>query len=108
MDAHTKPMFSMFLLLSGALMVVILYYYAYPMWAGLGLRSRFMDSLMLTLYRSGSFRNPYAVRGVCLFFCAIAVVVRSGRSQNAHCRITGTPSSNAKSSWKISTASISL
>ena len=83
MDAHTKPMFSMFLLLSGALMVVILYYYAYPMWAGLGLRSHFTDSLMLTLYRSGSFRNQYAVRGVCLFFCAIAVVVRSGRSQNA-------------------------
>ena len=72
MDAHTKPMFSMFLLLSGALMVVILYYYAYPMWAGLGLRSHFTDSLMLTLYRSGSFRNQYAVRGVCLFFCAIA------------------------------------
>ena len=64
-------------------MVVILYYYAYPMWAGLGLRSHFTDSLMLTLYRSGSFRNQYAVRGVCLFFCAIAVVVRSGRSQNA-------------------------
>jgi hypothetical protein len=76
-------MFSMFLLLSGALMVVILYYYAYPMWAGLGLRSHFTDSLMLTLYHSGSFKNPFAVRGVCLFFCAIAVVVRSGRSQNA-------------------------
>ena len=83
MDAKTKPVFSMFLLLSGALLLLILYYYAYPMWSQFGLCSRFTDSLMLQLYQTGSFNNPYAVRFVCLFFCAIAVVVRSGRSQNS-------------------------
>lgn len=83
MDAKTKPVFSMFLLLSGALLFLILYYYAYPMWSQFGLRSSFTDSLMLQFYQTGTFKNPYAVRFVCLFFCAIAVVVRSGRSQNS-------------------------
>ena len=83
MDSRTKPMFSMFLMLSGALLLVILYYYAYPMWASLGLRSGFTDSLMLSIYRSGSFKNPWAVRSVCLFFCSVAVIVRSGSSKNS-------------------------
>ena len=73
----------MFLLLSGAVFLLILYYYAYPMWAGLGLRSAFTDSLMLALYRTGNFSNPYAVRFVCLFFCSVAVIVRSGSSKDS-------------------------
>lgn len=84
MDSKTKPMFSMFLLLSGGILMVILYYYAYPMWAGLGLCSGFTDSLMLTLYRGGSLANPYAVRFVCLFFCGVAVMVRSGSSKDSN------------------------
>ena len=73
----------MFLLLSGAVFLLILYYYAYPMWAGLGLRSAFTDSLMLALYRTGNFSNPYAVRFVCLFFCSVAVIVRSGSPKDS-------------------------
>lgn len=73
----------MFLMLSGALLLVILYYYAYPMWSEPGLRSGFTDSLMLSIYRSGSFRSPWAVRFVCLFFCCVAVIVRSGSSKNS-------------------------
>ena len=80
MDTKVKPLFSMFVLLSGALLLLMLYYYAYPMWAGFGLRSRLTDSLMLTLYHNGSFENPYAVRFVCLFFCTIGVIIRTGRS----------------------------
>jgi hypothetical protein len=83
MDSKTKPMFSMFLLLSGAILLIILYYYAYPLWASMGLRSGFTDSLMLTIYRGGSFSNPYAVRFVCLFFCSVAVIVRSGSSKDS-------------------------
>ena len=83
MDSKTKPMFSMFLLLSGAILLIILYYYAYPLWASMGLRSGFTDSLMLTIYRGGSFSNPYAVRFVCLFFCGVAVIVRSGSSKDS-------------------------
>lgn len=73
----------MFLLLSGAILLIILYYYAYPLWASMGLRSGFTDSLMLTIYRGGSFSNPYAVRFVCLFFCGVAVIVRSGSSKDS-------------------------
>ena len=76
-------MFSMFLLLSGAILLIILYYSAYPLWASMGLRSGFTDSLMLTIYRGGSFSNPYAVRFVCLFFCGVAVIVRSGSSKDS-------------------------
>ena len=76
-------MFSMFLMLSGAMLLLILYYEAYPMWSELGLRMRLTDTLMLTLYRSGNFKNPYAVRIVCLFFCCISVIVRSGRSKDS-------------------------
>ena len=49
----------------------------------MGLRSGFTDSLMLTIYRGGSFSNPYAVRFVCLFFCGVAVIVRSGSSKDS-------------------------
>lgn len=73
----------MFLLLSGAILLIILYYYAYPLWVSMGLRSGFTDSLMLTIYRGGSFSNPYAVRFVCLFFCGVAVIVRSGSSKDS-------------------------
>ena len=73
----------MFLLLSGAILLIILYYYAYPLWASMGLRSGFTDSLMLTIYRGGSFSNPYSVRFVCLFFCGVAVIVRSGSSKDS-------------------------
>lgn len=83
MDSKTKPMFSMFLLLSGGILLIILYYYAYPMWAGLGLSSGFTDTLVLTLYKGGSLANPYAVRFVCLFFCGVAVMVRSGSSKDS-------------------------
>ena len=76
----------MFLLLSGAILLIILYYYAYPLWASMGLRSGFTDSLMLTIYRGGSFSNPYAVRFVCLFFCGVAVIVRSGSSKDSPSR----------------------
>lgn len=76
-------MFSMFLLLSGAILLIILYYYAYPLWASMGLRSGFTDSLMLTIYQGGSFSSPYAVRFVCLFFCGVAVIVRSGSSKDS-------------------------
>ena len=38
MDKGTKQMYSMFLLMAGAVQAFLVYYYAYPMWAALGLR----------------------------------------------------------------------
>ena len=81
MDKGTKQMYSMFLLLAGAVQAFIIYYYAYPMWAALGLRSTLTDSLMLSVYRSGTMASPFSSRLVCLFFATVYAVVRSGNSK---------------------------
>ena len=71
----------MFLLLAGAILLVMVYYYAYPMWATLGLRSSLTDSLMLDIYQAGTLRSPWSVRFVCIFFTTVSVIVRSGSSK---------------------------
>ena len=71
----------MFLLLAGAILLVMVYYYAYPMWAALGLRSSLTDSLMLDIYQAGTLRSPWSVRFVCIFFTTVSVIVRSGSSK---------------------------
>lgn len=81
MKSETKSMYSMFLLLAGAILLVMVYYYAYPMWSALGLRSALTDSLMLEVYRAGTLRSPWPVRFVCLFFTTVSVIVRSGSSK---------------------------
>lgn len=81
MNTNTKPMYSMFLLLAGAILSMMVYYNAYPMWAAFGLRSRLTDSMMLEIYRSGILSSPWPVRFVCLFFTTVSVIVRSGSSR---------------------------
>lgn len=81
MNSKTKPMFSMFLLLAGGVLLFVLYYYAYPMWAVLGMRSAMTDSLMLDIYRSGLMASPWSVRFVCIFFTTFSVIIRSGSSK---------------------------
>ena len=81
MDKGTKQMYSMFLLMAGAVQAFLVYYYAYPMWAALGLRGALTDSLMLSVHRSGTLASPLASRLVCLFFTTVSVVVRSGNSK---------------------------
>ena len=81
MESSVKPMYSMFLLFAGAILVFIVYYYAYPMWASLGLRSAMTDNIVESFYRSGAFRNQWSVRLVCLFFCTLSVIIRSGKSK---------------------------
>ena len=81
MNSRTKPMYSMFLLLAGAILLLTVYYYAYPMWAALGLRGKLTDSLMLDIWRSGTLRSPWSVRLVCIFFAGVSVIVRSGSSK---------------------------
>ena len=81
MNAKTKPMYSMFLLVAGAIVLLMLYYYAYPMWAAFGLRSAFTDTLMLEVHRSGTMSSPWSVRMVVLFFTTLSVIVRSGSSK---------------------------
>lgn len=71
----------MFLLFAGAIMMLMLYYYAYPMWSVVGLRSSLTDSLMLDIHRSGVLSSPWSVRFVCVFFTVISVIVRSGSSK---------------------------
>lgn len=83
MDARTKPLFSMFLLISGAILVLIMYYYAYPFWVGIGLGGRLSDSVIYELYRSGIMSSQITVRSVCLFFCTVSVIVRSGSPRSS-------------------------
>lgn len=83
MEASTKPMFSAFLMLSGALCLLIVYYYAYPFWCRMGMSGAFTDTLMLEVYRSGLLGVQWPVRGVCLFFCLLSFVVRSGQSKDS-------------------------
>ena len=71
----------MFLLLAGGVLLFVLYYYAYPMWAVLGMRSAMTDSLMLDIYRSGLMASPWSVRFVCIFFTTFSVIIRSGSSK---------------------------
>lgn len=83
MDARTKPMFSMFLMLSGVILTVILYYYAYPFWVRVGVSSDMTNTLMIQIYRSGVMSSQMAVRGLCLFFCLLSFIVRSGNSKDS-------------------------
>lgn len=43
-------MYSMFLMLSGAILLFLLYYEAYPFWAAVGLTSAMTDSFMLSVH----------------------------------------------------------
>ena len=76
-------MFSMFLMLSGVILTVILYYYAYPFWVRVGVSSDMTNTLMIQLYRSGVMSSQMAVRGLCLFFCLLSFIVRSGNSKDS-------------------------
>ena len=83
MDTKTKPIYSMFLIVSGAILILILYYYAYPFWAGIGLSNIMSDTIIYGLLRSGIMTSQTTVRLVCLFFCTISVIVRSGNSKTS-------------------------
>ena len=76
-------MFTAFLIIAGALAMFMIYYEAYPFWAGLHLSGKLTDSMMLGIYRSGLMRNWWYVRAVILFFCTFSVIVRSGSSKEA-------------------------
>ena len=82
MDKRLKDTFSLFLLLSAAVETLLLYYYAYPIWASLGLRNTYTDGFALSLYRSGNFSSPALVGGVSLLFCFLSNIVRSSRSED--------------------------
>lgn len=83
MDSRTKPMYSMFLLLSGVILLFLIYYEAYPFWAAAGLTSRMTDSFVLSVYRSGVMSSRTGIRMVCLFFSTVSVIVRSGKSKES-------------------------
>lgn len=76
-------MYSAFLIISGALTAILVYYEAYPFWAAVGLTGKFSDIVMLGLHKAGVLSGWWEVRAVCLFFCTLSVVVRSGSSREA-------------------------
>ena len=78
-------MYSAFLILSGAITLVMIYYEAYPLWAAFGLSGKLTDSLMLALHKAGTLRSWWSVRTISLLFCTLSVIVRSGSSREAAC-----------------------
>ncbi|MCQ2183179.1 MAG: type IV secretory system conjugative DNA transfer family protein [Bacteroidales bacterium] len=83
MDKQTKPMYSMFLILSGAILVVIEYYYQYPWWVQHGGSNTLLEQLVYGTWKSGTLEQEGFVRFCCLFFCAIGVVIRQGDSKDS-------------------------
>ena len=73
----------MFLMISGAILILIIYYYSYPLWVGIGLGGRLSDAVIYELYSSGIMTSQLSVRLVCLFFCTVSVIVRSGSPRNS-------------------------
>ena len=80
MEKETKPMYTWFFLLSGGILVFIVYYYAYPMWVVLGLSNWLTDNIVRNFYLSGSMAAQLPVRLACLFFVSLYAFVRSGSS----------------------------
>ena len=76
-------MYSMFLILSGAILVVIEYYYQYPWWVQHGGSNTLLEQLVYGTWKSGTLEQEGFVRFCCLFFCAIGVVIRQGDSKDS-------------------------
>ncbi|MBQ0024607.1 MAG: hypothetical protein KBT00_02640, partial [Bacteroidales bacterium] len=68
MDKQTKPVYSMFLILSGAILVLIEYYYQYPWWAAHGGSNVILQEIALGIWKSGTMAQEGLVRFCCLFF----------------------------------------
>ena len=83
MDKQTKPVYSMFLILSGAILVLIEYYYQYPWWAAHGGSNAILQEIAYGIWKSGTMAQEGFVRLCCLFFCAISVIIRQGNSKSA-------------------------
>ena len=83
MDKQTKPVFSMFMLLSWAILVVIVLYYPYPWWAAHGLGFKVLEDIVRGLWASGVMRREVFVRFCCLFFAGVSVIVRPGNSKDS-------------------------
>ena len=87
MEKETKPMYPMFFLLSGGILVFIVYYYAYPMWAAFGLTNWLTDSIIGNFYRSGTLAAELPPRLVCLLFASLFALVRSGSSMHTDWKV---------------------
>lgn len=83
MDKQVKPMYSMFLILSGAILVIIEYYYQYPWWAQHGGSNALLEQIVRGVWESRTLEQEGFVRFCCLFFCAIGVVIRQGNSKDS-------------------------
>lgn len=72
----------MFFLLSGGILIFIIYYYAYPMWVAMGLSNWLTDRIIRNFYLSGTMDARIPPRLVCLLFASLFALVRSGNSKH--------------------------
>lgn len=87
MEKETKSVFTLFFLLSGGVLLFIVYYYAYPFWVAIGLHNWLTDSFVRNFYYTGNFSSPVPARVICLFFASLYALVRSGNSKDTDWKI---------------------
>ena len=87
MEKETKPTYTMFFLLSGGILIFLIYYYAYPMWAAMGLSNWLTDRIIRNFYLSGTMDAQMPPRLVCLLFASLFALVRSGNSKHTDWKV---------------------
>lgn len=83
MDKQTKPIFSMLMLLSWAILLIIIFYYPYTWWAAHGVTGVILEEVMRGIWVSGVMENEAFVRLCCMFFAVVSVSVRAGNSKDS-------------------------
>lgn len=83
MDKQTKPVYLTFVLLSASILLVIIYYYAYPFWAGLGITSPIMEEIMYKIWRSKVLESDYTTRIICIFYLTFGTIIKTGTSKSS-------------------------
>ena len=74
-----EPFFMSMVLMSVFVLLVNIYYYEYPVFLHLGLRSGISDKIMLSLRSDGIFSSYLITKTVSLFFIIISSLLRSGK-----------------------------
>ena len=84
-----EPFFMSMVLMSVFVLLVNIYYYEYPVFLRLGLRSGISDKIMLSLRSDGIFSSYLITKTVSLFFIIMSSLVRSGKGKAADWRTVG-------------------
>ena len=83
MDKQTKPVYLSFVFLSAAIQLIILYYYAYPFWAGFGYTTPTIEHIIYRTWCSKILSSDYTTRLICLFYLTFGTIIKTGTSKSS-------------------------